>query len=191
MIRVQVKHWPNAISAARLAAMPVLLVLALERRPRAFAWLLLAGFLSDVVDGFLARSLHIESAIGSKLDSTADLLLSLVAAVGVVVLQPVFVVQHAIQLLVLVALYVLAVVCSLMRYGRLASFHTYTTRLWAYTQAAFLIWLFFWGYNAWLFYLAWGVGVVSHVEEFLLMAALPHWTHDVRGLYWVVKARAD
>ena len=39
----------------------------------ALFWVLyLSGGLTDILDGFLARKLHLESAIGAKLDSIAD-----------------------------------------------------------------------------------------------------------------------
>jgi hypothetical protein len=30
---------------------------------------------------------------------------------------------------------------------------------------------------------------VAYLENFVLLAVLPEWTHDVRGLYWVLRAR--
>jgi phosphatidylglycerophosphate synthase len=190
MMRATFRHFPNAISACRLLAMPVLLMFALQRRPEPFAWLLLAALVSDIADGLIARSFHLESTLGAALDTTADFLVCVIAAIGMITLQPAFVAGHAALLIILAALYVGEVVVSVWRYGRLSSFHTYTTRIWAYAQGTFFVWLFFWGYNAWLFYTAWILGVASHVEEFFLLAALPQWTHDVRGLYWVWKVRA-
>lgn len=179
--------WPNVISAARLAAMPVLLAAALTRRPRVFAWLLLVCLLSDIADGLIARRFHLESALGAALDTTADFLMTGMAAVGMVTLQPAFVAAHLVQLVVLAALYAGEVAIALVRYRRLSSFHTYAVRVGAYLQGVFFVWLFFWGEAPWLFYAAWIVGCVAYAEEWVLVALLPDWTHDVRGLYWVLK----
>ena len=66
---------PNAISALRIALIPVIAVLiAVRSYPAAFAALLIAGF-SDWVDGVIARGFHQSSALGGILDPVADRLL--------------------------------------------------------------------------------------------------------------------
>ena len=89
----------------------------------------------------------------------------------------------------LAALFVGEVLVSLARYHRLSSFHTYLVRASAYGQGIFVVGLFFWGYWSWLFYVMWIVSCLGQAEEFVLLALLPEWTHDVRGLYWVLRAR--
>ena len=182
-------YLPNLISGCRLLATPVLLVAALERRPRVFAWLVLACLLSDIADGLIARTFHLQSRLGAALDTTADFLVTLIAAVGISTMQWPFVVAHAWQLELLVGLFGGEVLLSLWRYHRLSSFHTYIVRASAYAQGAFFLGLFFWGSETWLFYVMWIVSCVGQVEEYALIALLPTWTHDVRGLYWVLKAR--
>jgi CDP-diacylglycerol--glycerol-3-phosphate 3-phosphatidyltransferase len=180
---------PNAITLCRLLATPVLLVAALERRPMMFAWLLLACLLSDIADGLLARALKLHSPFGAALDSTADMLVTIIAAVGTITMQWPFIVAHAWQLELLAGLFAGEVLISLLRYHRLSSFHTYIVRVSAYAQGAFLLSLFFWGYSAPLFYFMWIVSCVGQLEEWVLLALLPTWTSDVRGLYWVLKRR--
>lgn len=81
--------WPNALSAARLAGVPVFLWLVVgPRTPTAdiIACLLLgvAG-LSDWLDGKLARALDQVSELGKKLDPAADRLYILAALIGLAV----------------------------------------------------------------------------------------------------------
>ncbi len=180
---------PNAITACRLLATPVLLVAALERFPSLFAWLLLACLASDIVDGLLARTLRLESPSGAALDSAADLLVTVIAAVGAITMQWPFVAAHAWQLWLLAGLFVGEVLISFARYRRPSSFHTYLVRAGAYAQGAFLLGLFFWGYSAWVFYAMWIIACAGQLEEWVLLAILPEWRSDVRGLYWVLKAR--
>jgi phosphatidylglycerophosphate synthase len=180
---------PNLISAARLGAMPFLLAAAMGHHPRAFAWLLLICLVSDIVDGLIARHFHVQSTLGAALDSLADFLMTLVAVVGMIVLQPAFTSAHGLELCVLGGLYITEVVAAFARYGRLSSFHTYATRVSAYAQGIFFVGLFFWGETTWLFYLAWTLACAAYLEELALVACCPSWTHDVRGLYWVIKAK--
>ena len=81
--------WPNVLSAARLAGVPVFLWLVVgPRTPTAdiIACLLLgvAG-LSDWLDGKLARALDQVSELGKKLDPAADRLYILAALIGLAV----------------------------------------------------------------------------------------------------------
>jgi len=66
---------PNAFTFLRVALLPVILWAILEQRfPLAF-WLLLAGGVSDFLDGYLARLLKQTSTFGLYLDPIADKLL--------------------------------------------------------------------------------------------------------------------
>ena len=81
--------WPNLLSAARLAGVPVFLWLVVgPRTPQAdiiaVGVLALAG-LSDWLDGKLARALNQVSELGMKLDPAADRLYILVALIGLAV----------------------------------------------------------------------------------------------------------
>ncbi len=64
---------PNALSALRLAGVPVFLWLVLGPHRDGIALLLLmASGLTDYLDGKLARMLHQSSKIGALLDPAAD-----------------------------------------------------------------------------------------------------------------------
>jgi cardiolipin synthase len=66
---------PNLITLMRLAVLPFFLYsIAAERPVAALALFVFAG-VSDGLDGFLARSLHMKSAVGAVLDPIADKLL--------------------------------------------------------------------------------------------------------------------
>ncbi|HET8989797.1 MAG TPA: CDP-alcohol phosphatidyltransferase family protein [Acidimicrobiales bacterium] len=78
--------WANAVTALRLLAIPVYLVVVLATDHRAVAaWLLGVLGATDWVDGYLARRLHQVSAIGKILDPTADRILVVAGLVSVAV----------------------------------------------------------------------------------------------------------
>lgn len=64
------KQLPNVISCTRIV-LSVMLLFLLDR-PVLFAVLYLLCGLSDLLDGYLARLLTAETALGSKLDSLGD-----------------------------------------------------------------------------------------------------------------------
>ncbi|MEW6583271.1 MAG: CDP-alcohol phosphatidyltransferase family protein, partial [Actinomycetota bacterium] len=80
---------PNALTVARLAALPVLLAVMLTvdgpTSPLA-AWLFGGIAITDFVDGKLARALHAESRFGQVADPLADRLLMAVGLVGIILL---------------------------------------------------------------------------------------------------------
>jgi cardiolipin synthase len=79
---------PNAITFARLCAVPAAVWLVLQHRMDAAFWVFVAAGASDAVDGWLARAFNARSKLGAILDPVADkaLLVSMyvtLAAVGV------------------------------------------------------------------------------------------------------------
>jgi cardiolipin synthase (CMP-forming) len=79
---------PNAITFARLCAVPGAVWLVLQHRLDAAFWVFVAAGVSDGIDGWMARAWNMRSRLGAILDPVADkaLLVSIyvtLAAVGV------------------------------------------------------------------------------------------------------------
>lgn len=184
------KHVPNVLSGARAFAVPVLFVLALDGQRTAFTWVLIPALLSDVFDGWIARAFHLESRVGAALDSAADSLMLFVSVFGVWVFHPEVIRGHAWLCGIAVGLWVLEDVLALLRYRRLSSFHTYLSKLVANLLGLFIGWLFLFGFEPWLLYLAAGMSIVASLEELVLLRVLPGWRTDVRGLWWVLRERS-
>ena len=183
------RNVPNALSTARLCATSVLLAAVVLRRVELFKWLLLACLLSDIVDGLIARAFHLTSKLGAALDSVADVLTLSIGLLGLLVFQRPFVAGHYGELLLVVVFYVTEVIASLVRYGKVSSFHTLLARVAAYMTGIFVMSLFFWGYLGWLFHAAMLVYVVELSEEMALIVLLPEWRSDVGGLLRVLRGR--
>ncbi len=81
---------PNAITLARLLAVPAAVWLVVQGWYEAALWLFLIAGLSDAVDGWLARRLDQVTRLGSLLDPVADkaLLVSVFVSLGVRDLLP-------------------------------------------------------------------------------------------------------
>jgi len=183
------QHVPNVLSAARALAVPVLFVLAWQGQETAFTWVLIPALLSDIFDGLIARVFHLESRLGAALDSVADTLMMVVSLYGLWAFHPGVIREHAWLCGLAVGLWVLEDVLALLRYGRLSSFHTYLSKIVANLLGLFIGWLFLFGFEPWLLYLAAGASIVASLEELALLGVLPRWRADVRGLWWVVRER--
>jgi CDP-diacylglycerol--glycerol-3-phosphate 3-phosphatidyltransferase len=185
------RYVPNVLSGARALAVPVLLVLAFEEQRVAFTWVLIPALLSDIFDGWIARAFALESRLGATLDSVADSLMLFVSVYGVWVFHPEVIRGHAWLCGIAVGLWALEDVLALARYGRLSSFHTYLSKLVANLLGFFIGWLFLFGFEPWMLYLAAGTSIVASLEELALLRVLPEWRADVRGLWWVLRERRD
>ncbi len=81
---------PNALTIARLAALPVLLVVLIRAPgPTSVTAAVIFGVVgaTDILDGALARTLHAESRFGRLADPLADRLLVGVGLVGLILLD--------------------------------------------------------------------------------------------------------
>jgi CDP-diacylglycerol--glycerol-3-phosphate 3-phosphatidyltransferase len=123
------------------------------------------------------------------LDSIGDVLLLFTSAYGVWVFHPEVIREHWIAGALLLGAWLLECVAALARYGRLSSFHTYLSKVAGYLLGIFVGALFVFGFQPWLLYLAVGVSVLGNLEEMALLALLPQWRSDVRGLAWVLRER--
>jgi phosphatidylglycerophosphate synthase len=183
------RHVPNALSAARIGATPVLGYLAAVGAERPFAWLLVAALLSDVADGYIARRFGLSSRLGAELDSIGDMLLFCVAVAGVAVFHPELVRNHAPAASLLLGGWSLELLASFVRYRRPSSFHTYASKAAGALLGLMVGVLFVFGLPAPLFYAAVAAGVAAQAEELALVCLLPNWRADVRGLHWVLRER--
>ncbi|MGZ8557483.1 MAG: CDP-alcohol phosphatidyltransferase family protein [Chitinophagaceae bacterium] len=180
----------NGITLYRLLAAPFLALLIINQRPDLFKWMLAISFLTDAVDGYLARRYGVSSILGSKLDSIADDLTIVVAIIGIIVFKPEFIGHETTFIILLLTLYIVQTALALVRYRRITSFHTYAAKVAAILQGIFLLLLFFLPDPVYiLFYITALVTAIDLAEEIILVLILPKWEADVKGLYWVVRRK--
>lgn len=174
-------YLPNSLSLTRLLSTPLLVWLALRGYAGLFAVGLMLALVSDVLDGWLARRLHLTSPAGALLDSIADIALTLAILLGIWFLHPTVYKADGWVIYTVCVAWLLAHSASLWRYGRLASFHTWLVRIGTTVFNGFALVLVVFSYQPWLLYLAAGFGLLGVIEHFLLLAMLRQWTPDIPG----------
>ncbi|MCD6017757.1 MAG: CDP-alcohol phosphatidyltransferase [Bacteroidetes bacterium] len=180
----------NGISIYRIITAPVLAYLAFTRNLDVFKWMLCISFLTDVIDGYLARRFNATSVIGSKLDSIADDLTIVAAIIGVFVFKFQFIVEEIIPLGILLGLFIVQNILAFVRYKKMTSFHTYLAKIAAILQGSFFILLFFIIEPIYLlFYTAAIITGLNLIEEIIMILMLPKWEANVKGIYWILKRR--
>jgi len=173
---------PNILSCLRLAAMPVLVILALEGHGTAFLVLYVCALLTDMADGYLARRLHQESELGAKLDSWADFSIYMATPVCAWLLWPDLIIREAPYVIAVVCSFALPVMVGFARYRRLTSYHTWGAKLSAVLMGISTL-LLFAGGPSWPFRFSTIVLVVTQLEEISMTAVLPEWRSNVPTLW--------
>lgn len=178
----------NGITWYRIIAAPILLVLIFTKQFDIFKWLLALSFFTDLIDGYLARKYKVVSIMGSRLDSIGDDLTVFVAIIGLFVFESEFVRKEFMILSILFLLFIVQTSFALVRYRKISSFHTYLAKSAAILQGLFFILIFLLSEPLYfLFYLAAVVTGIELLEEIILVALLPRWEANVKGLFWVLK----
>lgn len=194
-IRARLHLLPNAISAFRVALVPILWVLALRGEPHWVAMGLVAAGLSDLADGHLARRLHATSRFGAQLDSVGDNLLALSGVAWLVLLRPDIVAQFLLPLQALLALYLVFLAVGWLKFHRFANLHLYSGKLSAVFLYAFLLHsLWFPTVSAPLFHAMWAVTALALAEGLAYQLISRTVTEDAGSLalvLWERRSRAS
>ena len=178
------------ITLYRIITAPLLLYLVIAGHLQLFKWLLMVSFLTDAIDGILARKLKVVSVFGARLDSIGDDLTFAVAAIGLAVTRPAFLIEQWIIIVILLALFFIQLFMALRKYGKMSSFHTYLAKTAAVLQALFLVSAFFFENIYYpLFYAACIMTAIELVEEIIMVMVMPGWKADVKGLYWAMQEK--
>lgn len=182
---------PNALSLVRVIAAPILVMLILVNRADIFKWIIAVAFLTDMLDGWIARNFHQESAIGSILDSWGDTLTILAGIAGVAFFKGYYFKPYMALITIALLLHIIQLLLSLWRYGKPSSFHSYTAKLSALFVGLFIVNTLFFDFSTWFFYATCFALILDACEETILIIMLPNWEHDVKGVWWVLRKRKE
>lgn len=168
----------------RICAAPFLVLFIYLEARTTFTWFLLISYLTDAIDGYIARKLKITSARGSQLDSIGDQLTLIVGLLGLSYFEPDFIQQNSLLLLVVFVPYVIQMLIAFLKYRKATAFHTYLAKFSAVLQGVFVLWALFFSPEYGLFYSLIIIGLLETVEEITLIFMYDTWVADVKGIYW-------
>lgn len=176
----------------RIALAPAILAIAAWwPEPGAFAACLALALLSDYFDGAIARHQGTATAGLRRFDSFADTLFCLAALGAVWLRHPAVVKAESALLVTLLAVEIARYVLDFLKFGREASYHMWSAKLWALALfLAFFMLLVAEQSGAWVT-AAIGFGILSDLEGFAISLVLPVWCHDVLSLVHAWRFRAS
>ncbi|OYX26099.1 MAG: phosphatidylglycerophosphate synthase [Flavobacteriales bacterium 32-35-8] len=170
----------------RILAVPLLISLIILDERLIFTWFLLISYLTDAIDGYLARKLKIASARGSQLDSFGDQLTLIMGLIGLFYFETEFIKSNFVIIIIVLSPYFLQMVIAYFKYGKATAFHTYLAKTSAVLQSIFVIWALFFSPDYVLFYMMIAFGLLETIEEIILIFMYDDWVSDVKGLYWAL-----
>jgi cardiolipin synthase (CMP-forming) len=179
---------PNIISFYRLIMFPVVAILALTGNEKWFVILLSVNLVSDVVDGFIARTFKLTTRFGAALDNLADVGTYILALYGIFAFRWAYVQPHAWLLYLFLFVFVLSYIVAFYRFGRIPGLHLYGAVAAGYLQGFFFFVLFVWGFNVWFYYIAVGWGVLAYMEKTIVLLKTDGIRSGIKGLYWLLKS---
>jgi cardiolipin synthase len=178
----------NGITILRIFLCPIILWLLFANCLQPTAYCLLAAFLTDALDGFLARKLKVTSEFGSKIDSIADDGLFATAMICLVKINPQIISDNAVMVGLLSVTYWVKVVLLYARHKRFVSgFHTYLTKIAAVGQALFFLHAMFFTASSFLFISAIVITMLAIVEETVIIMTIAKPSQNIRGIFFLKK----
>jgi cardiolipin synthase (CMP-forming) len=160
-----------------------------DASPWLLAALLVTGFLSDVFDGVIARRFGVADAGLRSFDSMADTAFYAGAALVAWLRHADALTACSWGIIAVLSTMLLDHLAELYRYGRFASYHMYSAKLWGLLLFVALFTLFAGG-PWWPLAVALVAGTVSNVESLAATMVLRTWQHDVPTIRAALRRRA-
>ena len=167
----------------RLALAPALVVLAHTGAPGGvLALALVAGFVSDILDGVVARRAGAVTPLLRRLDSAVDTVFYLGVAFATWRRHPAELRTLAVPILIVIGAEALNYAAAYARFRREASYHARSARLWGLLLFLALFVLLATG-RATLLPVALAMGMIAQAEALAITFVLPEWRHDVPSVW--------
>ncbi|MEK7951329.1 CDP-alcohol phosphatidyltransferase family protein [Luteolibacter soli] len=181
---------PLLLTLLRALLAPVVAALAMHGpHPAAFGLCLTLAFFSDIFDGVIARRLQVATPGLRRLDSAVDTLFYTAVTFAAWHLYPEAIRAHFPALLTLAALELTRYAFDFAKFGREASYHMWSSKLWGISLfAAFFALLALRQTGAWLAVPVY-LGIIADLEGLAISCVLRKWRSDVPSLFHALRWR--
>lgn len=186
----KIVNLPNLVSFIRILMAPVLFYLAFTQQPYWFFGVLLFAEFTDVLDGFLARTLHQTTKMGARLDSWGDFAIYSTIAICAWILWPDILQQEILYFTIIVLSFTLPALLGLIKFHTFTSYHTWSVKLAvAITVVSYI--LLFSGLLDWPFRIAALFCLYAAIEEIAITLLIHHEHIDVRTVWQALKYKRE
>ncbi len=178
---------PALLTLARALLGPVAVIAAHYHFPSVFFFcILVIGFLSDILDGVIARQLGIATPDLRRADSLADTVFYIGICIAAFMLNPKEMTAYWPGIAVIVLLELVRYGFDYWKFRQEAAYHMWSAKLWGVTLLAGFGEFFLTGKVGVLFEAAVAVGIFTEIEGLLASIVLRRWRHDVPTLYHAI-----
>ncbi len=151
--------------------------------------ILVAGLLTDVFDGIIARKLQISTTKLRRLDSTVDQVFFISFAVATCIQCPGFFKDNLAKLAILSGAEAFTYLLCFFKFKKEVATHTIGAKCWTLLLVAALLQVTVQCNSNLLFTLCFWVGLATRFEIILIIFLLRSWTHDVPSVYHAIQSR--
>jgi len=177
-----IKILPFLLVASRFVIAPLLLWNA--RKKSISGWfvpLLVFAFLSDFLDGYFCRNFGGGSRNLTFLDGIGDSLLYLSAFLCLCWVRPEIIKKYQFPLMILLSLQVFSWSFSLVKFGKLTSYHTYAVKFWGVLLLVALVESFLFHKGRFIIAMVL-VGSLCLFEDITITSVMPYWKYSIKGI---------
>jgi len=178
---------PNILSAYRILIFPLVLYFVLSHQEELFVIFLIISLITDILDGLIARLFHMQTELGARLDSLADIGTYILAILGIIWFKPTDFSPHMLSFGLFIALFLLANLISCVKFKRFPSLHLYSWKIGGYIQGLFFFVTFTLGFVLPFYYFMIIWGILAFTEHIVIQLIIPEMKSNQKGLYWVLK----
>ncbi len=165
---------------------PVLVYFAINQMEAWFLGVLLFSGFTDILDGFLARTLNQITALGAHLDSWGDFAIYSTMAICAWILWPGIVEREMLYFAMIIASFSIPVAIGLIKFRGLTSYHTWSVKVAvAVTFIGYV--LLFAELAQWPFVLASLACVYAGIEEILITLTMNRERVNVSSIWAAMK----
>jgi len=182
---------PNILSFYRIISFPLVLYFAISKYENLFVIFLVINLITDILDGFIARKFNMQTELGARLDSIADVGTFILAVIGIYTFKAEEFAPHLLSFSTFLGLFLLANIISLIKFRRFPSLHLYSWKIGGYIQGLFFFALFVFGFNVYGYYFMVTWGILSFLEHIVIQLIIKKMKSNAKGLYWVLKNKKD
>lgn len=185
-VKEQIVNLPNLVSFIRILMAPVLFYFAFTQQPYWFIGVLLFAEFTDVLDGFLARTLNQITKMGSHLDSWGDFVIYTTIAICAWILWPEIAQREILYFVIIVLSFTLPALVGVIKFHAFTSYHTWSVKLAVVVTVIGYI-LLFTGLLDWPFRLAALFCLYAAIEEIVITLLIHHEHVDVRTVWQALR----
>ncbi|MCJ8152316.1 CDP-alcohol phosphatidyltransferase family protein [Chryseobacterium sp. SSA4.19] len=183
---------PYILIATRFLLAPIIIILAYFKGSESrflILSLMYLGLITDVFDGIIARKVGVSSEKLRRMDSQTDLVFWLSLGCASYFLHPELIKSEWEGIVLIFVMEAFCYLISFLKFGKETCTHAFLSKMWGLSLLIAFTYLIGFQQAGWAFYLAIGLGLISHMDVILIVLLLPKWQYDVPSSYHAWRIR--